>query len=322
MKMNDMSLWTPARFGAVLWLGALITSLTSCDKKVEPKEEFQMTVDNIQLEVTKLNTPTPLHNAANIYWMAQAGNAIYLASPSNSGSTQFFDKYDLSTNTFTSLNTSPWLCACGYSSKIVSDGTNLFYIPEGRGGKYNTATNTWSTTAYSAEAGNTGGEPGVGVLNGRIYFIGQRDKSKAFKYYDIASNAWGFTTDYLYSTNSSLVVGAANKLYVFGGDDAVRKVSVYDPATQTWTAKRDATFDIGGSWGSHLTALLQDRFVFLLKGNKIYIYDIQTDNWSVTPRTITVNAGLGSQNIFAINGKLYLAGINDANFELFELKVK
>ena len=322
MKKNNLLLLKLTRQRAHLLLGVLVTIFISCGKVVEPKKEFIVSVDNIQLEMVKVNTPTPLHNSGDQpVWMAQSGTAIYFSNPA-SGAPQFFDKYDLTTNSFTALAPFSTICMCVHESKLVPAGNDLFYIPEGSGMKYDVTSNTFTPTSHSADAAATVGKSGVGYLNGRIYFLGQNSLSKTFMYYDVANDSWGLLPDYFYNTNSSNLLGVNNKLYVFGGVNTSRKVSVYDPATQDWTAKRDANFDMDYSFDRHLTALYNGRFVFVLHASSIHIYDIETDTWSATPRTLQLSSDLRVRNLFSINNKLYLTGINNGNFELYALKIK
>lgn len=284
--------------------------LVSCKKSSEDVVS-EKTPDDVVLEVKSLNVPISAFDIGNYgFQSVMVGNNIYYASYSNTAKPQFFVRYNVSSNTFSSaLAKSSNVCACGYMSRLVTDGTNIYYIANDAT-KYVASSNTWQALTYPSTAKDNAGEAGAAYYNGNIYFIGGRTPTTLFKYYSISQDKWFTVPNYLYPTNRSEVVVYKDKLYVIGGEGVKRKVSVFSTITNTWTALKDTAFDINTSYEGTYAAVLND-YIFLLQGKSIYVYDIGKDVWRTTP--IAVNDAPSYSNLFSNGQKLYIAGKNASN---------
>lgn len=273
------------------------------------------TVDDVTLTARSLNVPLSAYDIGPYpVQSVMVGNSVYYGNWSNTAKPQFFVRYDVAGNAFSSpLAKSANVCGCGYSSRLVSDGTNIFYIANDAT-KYTASSNTWQTLAsYSATAKDNNGEAGVGYYGGNIYFVGGRTASTLFKYYSISQDKWFTLPNYLYPTNRSQVLAHKDQLYVLGGAGANRKVSVFSTSANTWTVLKDAPFDINTSYDSVYAATLNDH-IFLIQGQSIYVYDIAKDTWGATPIELTSAPAYG--NLFANGQKLYLVGKNTSNIPI------
>lgn len=289
-----------------------LVALLSCKKEdAATTPTAQKTADDVVLTSKSLDVPLSNYDIGNYSFQSiMVGNSIYYASYSNTAKPQFFTRYDIASNTFSAaLAKSSNVCGCGYSSRLITDGTNVFYIANDAT-KYVASSNTWSPISYPATAKDNAGEAGVGYYGGNIYFVGGRTPSTLFKYYSISQDKWFTLPNYLYPTNRSQVVAHKDKLYVLGGSGAARKVSSFSTGTNTWTALADAPFDINSSYESSYSVTLND-YIFLLQSQLVHVYDIAKDSWSTTPIKMT---DLPSQaNLFTNGQKLYVAGKNHSN---------
>lgn len=296
----------------------LAAVLTACGGGSSSKTK---TVDDVTVTATQIAVPLNTYEAGGYSVQSVVvGNSIYFANYSNTTKAQFFVRYDLGTNTFSSpLATSYAFCACGYMSKLVTDGTDLFYISD-FAQKYSAATDTWSGLTYPATAHDNAGEAGTGYHGGNIYFVGGRTPSTRFKYYSIAQDQWFTAADYLYATASSEVVGYKDRVYVLGGAGAQQRVSYYSPAANTWTALKDAPFAIAASYQSQQAAVLGD-YLYLLQGSSVYVYDLAKDVWAKDPITVS-NLVVSDGELYSIGSKLYASGKSSSNLlAVYELTV-
>ena len=271
----------------------------------------EKTVNDITLEMKSLNVPISTFDIGSYGFQSiMVGNNIYYANYSNTAKTQFFVRYSVASNTFSSaLAKSSNVCACGYMSRLVSDGTNIYYIANDAT-KYVASSNTWAALNYPSTAKDNAGEAGAVYYNGNIYFVGGRTATTLFKYYSISQDKWFTVPNYLYPTSRSELVVYKDKIYVIGGEGTKRKLSVFATGTNTWTALNDIPFDVSTSYEATYSAVLND-YIFLLQGKKIYVYDILKDTWSTEP--IAVNDAPTYGNLFSNGQKLYIAGKNTSN---------
>ncbi len=293
-------------FAIVAFL-TLACSGSDDDASVPPEK----TVNDIDLVLQQRSMPLSSFDAGPYPVLSiLVGNAIYFSNYSNTAKPQFFVRYNLDNNTFSSpLANSANVCGCGYSSRLVSDGTNIFYIANDAT-KYTASSNSWSNISYPATAKDNNGEAGVGYLNGNIYFIGGRNVSSLFKYYNIAQNQWFTIPNYLYATSRSQVIAYKDRLYVLGGSNAIQKMSYFSVSDNTWTALADTPFEVNTSYSDIHTAVLGDH-LYLLQSNKMQIYDLIKNVWAAESITMT---GLPSYaNLFSDGQKLYIAGKNTSN---------
>ncbi|GAB2605136.1 Kelch repeat-containing protein [Spirosoma areae] len=289
-----------------------LLALASCKKSEDATPAApEKTVNDVVLTARQLNMPLSTFDTGPYPLQSVlVGNSIYFGNYSNTAKTQFFVRYDLGSNNFSSaLAKSSNVCGCGYSSKLVSDGTNIFFIANDAT-KYTASANAWSTLTYPTTAKDNNGEAGVGYYSGNIYFVGGRTPTTLFKYYTISQDKWFTSPNYLYSTNRSQLANYKDKLYVLGGEGAKRKVSYFSTATNTWTALQDAPIDISSSYESTFAAVLGD-YLFLLQNQSIYVYDLVKDVWAKEPIKQDNVPSYG--NLFSNGQKLYIAGKNTSN---------
>jgi hypothetical protein len=296
---------------------SLVVFFSACKKDAKhetppppPPVAAVITIDSVQLQMQKVTTPVAPKNPGNYsVWFAMAGNKIYYANPSNTALSQFMLAYDISSNTFSDKKIDPNVCACGYMSQVVSDGQNLYYIANDAT-KYSPSTDTWAAINYPVTARDNNGEAGVLYYNSKIYFLGGRTATPRFKYYDISSNNWYNVADYLYSTSSSQLVVADNKIFALGGQDIETKFSCFTEEGN-WKSLPDLPFEMPGYYSSKLVASFQNRFILALVSNKIYVYDAVKSKWKSEPIELTVNDN--NLNIFSDNINVYIAGKSSAN---------
>jgi N-acetylneuraminic acid mutarotase len=112
--------------------------------------------------------------------------------------------------------------------------------------RYNPATNLWTRLATPAHthALGTGG-----VIGGKFYVVGgfanPGSFSRRLEVYDPATNAWTTKAPLNHERWQAAGTAAGGKLYLISGNgrtaegfsEVVPTVSVYDPATNTWTNK-------------------------------------------------------------------------------------
>lgn len=292
-------------------------AISACSPAPAPTPK---TVNDITVTSNQLSVPITTYDIGNYSSQAvMVGNSIYFASYSNTAKPQFFVRYTLASNSFSpDLAKSTNVCGCGYMSKLVSDGTNVFYIANDAT-KYTASSNTWSNLTYPSTAKDNAGEAGVVYYNGNIYFVGGRTPSTLFKYYSIAQNTWFTSPNFLYPTNRSEMAVYKDKIYALGGTGAEKKVSYFSTTANTWTALKDAPIAINTSYENTYSAVLGDN-LFLLQGTNLYIYDLASDVWATNPVNIgSVGSVIG---IFSNGIKLYIASKNSSNIpQVYELTV-
>ena len=277
------------------------------------------TVDSITLKVQRVTTPVASKNPGNYtVWFSMVGNRIYYANPSNTANAQFMLEYNIASNTFADKAINTEVCACGYTSKLIADGTNMFYIANSAV-KYTAASNAWSVLSYPATAKDNNGQTGVVYYNGKIYFLGGSTASVKFKYYDIAANSWFNLADGLFATSSSELVAVNDKIYALAGESSFTKFSSYTHSAG-WTALSNLPFQLHVNYYFHYTASFGNRYIFALAGKDIYIYDATTDKWAINP----IHTGINDTNLnlFSDNINLYIAAKTASNdFALYKIDV-
>jgi N-acetylneuraminic acid mutarotase len=110
--------------------------------------------------------------------------------------------------------------------------------------RYDPATNTWTGTLPSSP--NTHVSGGGGVINGKFYVAGGRDRdgrdSNKLDVYDPATNRWSTLTPMPTARSGVAAAVLGGKLYVLGATNVdpgeeQNMVEAYDPVTNTWTTK-------------------------------------------------------------------------------------
>ncbi len=296
----------------------LITSACKKDKKDTPAPGSN--VDNVKLSITKVNTPVALHNVKRYTAFLEMHNgAIYVANGFGNDAKQFFDKYDLATNTFTPLDTPKNLCHCGYSSKLVSDKDNrLFYIAN-QADYYSVSANKWYSINFPPNAANNIGEAGAISMNDKMYYIGGREPSTAVKYFDVKLMGWYNASDFPYPTNRCDGVAVNGKMYVFGGEGGKNRFSIYDAATNAWTVKDTMNFNFTPSYDQRSAGVI-GQYIFLKQSKNVYVYDITNDKWATAPIVTSLSSDNGyNYQVFSSGDKLYFATQNpNEDFQLYQ----
>ena len=109
--------------------------------------------------------------------------------------------------------------------------------------RYNPVTDQW-TTLTAPPSGYYGWASG-GTIGGKLYVTGQGDGGALLMMYDPATDTWTRKTPLNHVRIMAASATVAAKLYVIGGNGTLsdgssgtlRTVSIYDPATDSWTNK-------------------------------------------------------------------------------------
>ncbi len=277
----------------------------------EPPEE-QTVVNTISLVAEKVETPQAPYNPGNYsVWFSMVANTIYYANPSNTAVPQFMLKYSVSGNYFHTLTSHEEVCACGYSSKIVGDENRLFYIAN-EAWRYNVGSNNWTELSYPNDFHQNNGETGVTYHQNKVYFLGGRDSSTRFKYYDTTMDDWGDLPTYPYPVDTPDLAVVNNKIYALGGDVDKKKFGVYEEGSG-WTQLTDLNFQAINGSGQHTVASFQNRFIFIMNelntnSVKIHVYDTQENEWKENPIEVVLEGDNNSNymNLFSNNSYLYV----------------
>ena len=294
-----------------LFVCCAILFLAGCKKNDETTATPEKTVNDITLTANQLSVPLSSYDIGPYpVQSVLVGNSIYFGNWSNTAKAQFFMRYSISSNTFSSaLAKSSNVCGCGYSSHLITDGTNIFYIANDAT-KYTAATNTWSNLTYTTTAKDNNGEAGVVYYGGNIYFIGGRTASNLFKYYSIGQDKWFTAPNYLYATTSSEMAVYKDRIYVLGGQGAKQKMAYFSTATSTWTALTDTPVEVVSNYGNVFSAVLGD-YLYLLQNQSVYVYDLTKDVWAKEAIKLTGLPSYG--NLFSNGQTLYVSGKNTSN---------
>ncbi len=277
----------------------------------DPPNELSL-VNKISLEAGKVETPIAPKNPGNYsVWFTMVSNNIYYANPSNTAVPQFMLKYNVSGNYFQTVTPDDEVCACGYMSKIVGDENRLFYIAN-EAVRYNVGAMNWTDLNYPLEFSQNNGETGVVYQNNKVYFLGGRDSSTRFKYYDTVMDNWGDLATYPYPVDTPDMVVVNNKIYALGGDIDKKKFGVYEEGAG-WTELTDLNFQAVNGYMQHTVTSFQNRFIFIMNelsssSVKIHVYDTQENEWKEHPIELALqgNNNYHSMNIFSNNSYLYL----------------
>ncbi|RZJ58762.1 MAG: DUF1668 domain-containing protein, partial [Flavobacterium sp.] len=210
--------------------------------------------------------------------------------------------------------------ACGYGSRLISTGTELYYIANDAV-KYSIADDEWSDINYPVNVAENNGETGIAYNNGKIYFLGGRDFKKTFKYYDTAADSWFNVPDYPVAVKSPDLVAVKDKIYAIGGTQDSRKFSVYTEGG-SWEELPDVPFLPRNLYKTYTVTAFQDRYIFaIVYGEGMHIYDTKTNEWRNEPIAIGGFDGF-ADNLFADDQFLYIASkTNDNDFKLQKITI-
>lgn len=286
----------------------------------DPENPGEVSVVNtISIDAEKVATPQAPNNPGNYgVWFTMVANSIYYINPSNTAVTQFMLKYDVSGNYFYPLNPHEEVCACGYSSKIVGTESKLFYIAN-EAFRYNVGQNNWTELNYPPEFHENNGETGVVYYNNKVYFLGGRDASTRFKYYDTITDSWGESAEYFFPVDTPDMVAINNKIYALGGDVDKKKFSVYEEGSG-WTQLEDLDFAAVNSYSQHTATGFQNRFIFIMNdlnssSVSINVYDTVENEWKEEPIEVPLEGSNNyyNMNLFSNNLYLYLVTTDNSN---------
>ncbi|MFC1627656.1 Kelch repeat-containing protein [Gemmatimonadota bacterium] len=135
------------------------------------------------------------------------------------------------------------------------------------------------------------------------------------EYYNPVTGVWAQGDSMITPRSTAASAVIDNKLYVVGGTDRKLRhkpvynvLEVYDPVTDTWTAKAPMPTK---RWGSGAAAVNGKLYVFGgVQSTKFFfnimeIYDPATDTWSTGP---SMPIKLFGPAVAVIDGKIYVAG--------------
>ncbi len=306
----------------ILILSVLLITFIGCSKDDDDIYIAPKTVNDITLTFNEVDTPlTPEDPGNHSVWFSMVGDKIYYMNPSNTAFPQFALEYNITSNSFSTKTTDAAICACGFSSKIISNGTDLFHIAN-EAVKYSPASDSWTDLNYPDEFRNNNGEAGVAYLNGKIYFFGGRTASTTFKYYEIATDSWSEAPEGPYLNQESELIAVGNTLYSLGGRNAAdrKNFSSYSE-TNGWTVLPDLPFDLEGYASEHQTAVYGNRYIFAITRNDIRIYDTIERIWKTDSINIPAY-DIRYENIFINGNTLFMAGKTTSNeFALIEINI-
>ncbi|ODS41139.1 MAG: hypothetical protein A7315_02135 [Candidatus Altiarchaeales archaeon WOR_SM1_79] len=181
---------------------------------------------------------------------------------------------------------------------------------------YDPTTNTWTEKTHMPTARGTFG---CAVVDGKIYAIGGGVTGSynlsTVQMYDPATDTW--TRKASMPTPRSCVAASTvnGKIYVIGGTKGesgilagISTVEEYDPATDTWTRKKDMPTP---RWS--LGTCVVDGMIYAIGGNIQYpniasaveVYDPSTDNWTKKTSMPTARYSLATSSV---NGTIFAFG--------------
>jgi N-acetylneuraminic acid mutarotase len=223
--------------------GNLVTSLKPTSSSTPP---------SLGSWTTKQPMPVAVLDAGG----AAAGGKLYVvAGKTSAGPRTTLYVYDPSTDAWT---TGPNLPGPAVENPAVAELNGKLYVFGGstkpfsgavtNAAVFDPATSTWQTLAPmpTARGGAT-----AETINGKIYVVGGMDGSGAslasVQVYDPATNSWTAPAPMLTRRDNPGSAVLGGKLYVFGGrtrnadgtatPSRLATVEMYDPATNTWTAR-------------------------------------------------------------------------------------
>jgi hypothetical protein len=291
------------------------------DKSLDENPIDNNPLDKITIQLRSEVMPVPPLTYSGTYSshfkITNIGKNIYMASSSQNSSPivgSYFLKYNLNSKSYSILTPDNSICACGYTSKLVNNGTNIFYIAN-VAKKYNISTNTWSSINYPAVVYENNGEAGIVSHNNKIYFLGERTFTNKLKYYDISSDQWYNLANAPYSGNSSSLAVIDNKIYALGGIPYAgglytKNLSVYDINSNTWDTLPPLNFIPYTT----LMVTLNERFLVVIDRAYGYlnltIFDTYTNKWRNNP--IKLNIDYLYPKLLNIDGKIYVASNSDS----------
>jgi hypothetical protein len=198
---------------------------------------------------------------------------------------------------------------------------------------YNPVIDKWDTERTPMLTAR--GAFGCAVVDGKIYAIGGGisgpNPLSIVEVYDPVTDSWATKASMPTARSAAAACTVNGKIYVIGGtlqnSDTLAGTSIveeYDPATNTWTTKKDKPTP---GWGLRACAL--DGKIYVTGGNikwpnisaVLEVYDPVKDEWDTTKTPMSIPKY--SHSISALNGNIYsFGGWNNCSTGPFYTKVE
>jgi N-acetylneuraminic acid mutarotase len=224
-----------------------------------------------------------------------------------------------------SMPTGRWEHAtCVVDGKIYAIGGASYYSPKTTVEVYDPAADAWTSKSDmpTARQGLT-----VSVVNGKIYAIGGGTIEPTFtngeclsvvEEYDPVTDTWTSKADMITAIGWHTANVLDGKIYILGGvtesvdgpsgGTAIIDVYIYNPVTNSWAQKTNASGDvperIGAGWSSVVDGMI---YVFAGYGgpNKVYEYNPNTNTWTRKKNMLTWRI---SPSTSVLDGEIYVIG--------------
>jgi N-acetylneuraminic acid mutarotase len=228
-------------------------------------------------------------------------------------------EYDPSADTWATKNskqTPGYFAVAAFQSKVYAFGEATEV--------YDPVTDTWETkTAMPTVRSQTE----ANVANGKIYVIsGYADDSLGVtsnlnEVYDPATDSWASAASIPYDVvgYASAVVG--NKIYVIGGQDNLywHFTQIYDAESDTWSQDAPIPAATWQAAAGATTGVWAPKRIYVMGGeggfaeplNQTFVYDPQTDTWSVGSSLPT---GVIDPAVAVVDDLIYVMGGGIAPF--------
>jgi N-acetylneuraminic acid mutarotase len=203
--------------------------------------------------------------ASNGPLAADVNGTLYAAWINVGDSSAVVSKYNVGSNSWSAVSTSP--AGLG-GSQMVAIGSELFFVtrysrpvqssPFTIGlHVYDTVANTWTVEVGQFQGAEERQDTTAVALNNKLYFVGGKPYSAGFATdrlleYDPAAGTWTAKASLPVPIARAGATALGGKLYVVGGQTGVDTVEnatqVYDAATNTWSTVADlptARFGLG-----------------------------------------------------------------------------
>ena len=274
------------------------------------------------------STATSIFEGATVY-----NNEIYVISDSNSK----FEKYNPSTNTWTTLSNPSGASFYSYHQMVSYNG-HIYLVDSVNGYRsvwdYNISTSTWSQISNTSDTSHDRYNAAIMVYNNNIYILGGRHIPYTGGFFNdiwkfnLTNNTWSEitgTTVTLDSNSSSMpsiaysyFTSKDDNLYMFGGTNSTRsnKLYIYNVTNNTLTG-----YTTSISARDSGTASIQDNYLYLFGGytgsnlNELIKYDLiahthttisQSGTWPSARRDIQAKPVTIGNTFYLIGG--YISG--------------